>query len=941
MTRWVPLTVGWLALLTASTASAQAPSDGWRVLETDHARITYPVSAETFASEVAAEFESIRANVIDEVGYAPPQTFTILIRDPVSDSNGMAIPFQRQPKLELWVTPPDASSAIGHYDTWSRLLVVHEMAHQVHLLRPTRNSFEGILQGVSGIGPVAWKSPRWVAEGYATVVEGRLTGFGRPNGDYRAVFLRTLAREGRFPTYGELDASGRYAGGAYAYMVGSDFLEWLEEREGRGSLRDLWARMSSRRIRTFDDAFEGVFGNSPHILYAQYLAQMTHDAVALSEQMPEESEPWAQLSGAVGQVDVDVNAGRATAVVVSNRRVRLVVWELAADEEAATEWQERTDAMLEADPEDVASDPPTSFPPERVGTRRRRLARPSAPRFMADGRVLFSGYQADATGRIRPDLYVWNPDTGHERRLTRGLDLFEAVPEASGTSVVALQGRFGTTEVVRVDLDTGDVTGLTNAQGRAVLKSPALSPDGLQVAYAAHRGDGWTVELLTIATGDIRVLPMPEQTTAFAPSFSPDGASVLATVARAGLWEAWRLPIAEGEPELLASPPGGALGPVATGEGDLLYTSLSSDGYNIHRVPLAVQDTVPLLAATLVTRSAPPSNIPVTERAPLPVPQRYGLGRFGVRPVVGGSIGAGTSTAVVGGSLGDLVDRHQLLVLGGLRNDKGIDALSAHYQTRAIPLVDVDLHGTFMREVLVDTRMDRVGGQLGLSHTERLPAGIWGLSLDGLVDTSLGDDTSGLRTAANARAFFSVVGRKRGALGLAMHAQGDLGQTGGEGWGRFQAGGTAHWGRGFQLALTGERGLSSTTTTLDRYRLGGVETGLLPSGMQANRVFSGLFAPAAKDGQQFAMLRFEARTFITPFAEQFWVWDDDISDSASTAVGFKMRRQFNGNPLIGIPNGEFIAGVGCRLRTAGDGWDDAPCQEFGDYAGWVGLDWTP
>ena len=66
-----------------------------------------------------------------------------------------------------------------------------------------------------------------------------------------------------------------------------------------------------------------------------------------------------------------------------------------------------------------------------------------------------------------------------------------AVPQAA---VVALQGRFGTTEVVRVDLDSGAVTKLTDAQGRAVLKSPALSPDGLQVAYAAHRGDGWKVE---------------------------------------------------------------------------------------------------------------------------------------------------------------------------------------------------------------------------------------------------------------------------------------------------------------------------------------------------------------------------------------------------------------------------------------------------------------
>ena len=46
------------------------------------------------------------------------------------------------------------------------------------------------------IGPVFWNSPRWVDEGYATLVEGALTGSGRPSSTYRAMVSWWLVRSG-------------------------------------------------------------------------------------------------------------------------------------------------------------------------------------------------------------------------------------------------------------------------------------------------------------------------------------------------------------------------------------------------------------------------------------------------------------------------------------------------------------------------------------------------------------------------------------------------------------------------------------------------------------------------------------------------------------------------------------------------------------------------
>ena len=73
------------------------------------------------------------------------------------------------------------------------------------MLRPSRNPLQRFLMHLNPIdlGPVN-HAPRWVLEGFATVLEGKLTGSGRPNGAWREVILRTWARAGRLPTYGQL-----------------------------------------------------------------------------------------------------------------------------------------------------------------------------------------------------------------------------------------------------------------------------------------------------------------------------------------------------------------------------------------------------------------------------------------------------------------------------------------------------------------------------------------------------------------------------------------------------------------------------------------------------------------------------------------------------------------------------------------------------------------
>ena len=102
------------------------------------------------------------------------------IRSP--SRTGVAWPFLDTPRMIFFAEPPGPDEQLGAYGHWIDLLAVHETAHLVHMLRPSRNPLRArcSTKFVLPLNPITLRAPRWVLEGYATVIEGRLTGAGRP-----------------------------------------------------------------------------------------------------------------------------------------------------------------------------------------------------------------------------------------------------------------------------------------------------------------------------------------------------------------------------------------------------------------------------------------------------------------------------------------------------------------------------------------------------------------------------------------------------------------------------------------------------------------------------------------------------------------------------------------------------------------------------------------
>ena len=356
--------------------------------------------------------------------------------------------------------------------------------------------------------PVARKSPRWVSEGYATVVEGRLTGSGRPNGDGRATLLRAMAMDGQMPAYEELDGADRFMGGSMAYLVGSHYLEWLEAGRHPGALQELWRAMSAVEFRSFDEAFTMVFGDDPATLYARYLTELSHQALTIEASRTTQDTLWQDIPGYTGAPAVSPDGSHIAVVLEDEDNPRLVIWSTAENTEAEESYQEAMAERLEKDPLDVT--PLRTKPLSREPAHERiNLGRSAeSPRWLPDGSgVVFTSWQTDTDGRQRPDLFLWTLD-GDERRITHGAAVRDADVGPTGDYAIAVRERWAVSEIVRVDLATGQTITLRPGTAMTVFDSPRLSPDGTQLAYLRHQGAGWELMLYDMQTRQERSLPL-------------------------------------------------------------------------------------------------------------------------------------------------------------------------------------------------------------------------------------------------------------------------------------------------------------------------------------------------------------------------------------------------------------------------------------------------
>ncbi len=479
------------ALIQAAPARVQAPDARWLTFATAHYRIHCPAAFEAFGRDVASRAEGVHAQYLGLVGFAyekPGKPIDILILDPVMEANGLAFPILPRPHVVLWKTEPEPDSPIGHHRGWAELLLTHELGHMHHLLRPALKPSLW-RRWTEVLGPLAEKSPRWVTEGYATLIEGKLTGSGRPHSAFRAAVLRQWALEGKLPTYEALSGTQGFLGGSLAYLGGSAYLAWLETTSGDPkALQTLWIHLAGKR--DFDAAFTATFGFGPKDGYQRFCAELTHTALELERfakaQGLREGELVNQLPGWSTDLALSPDGTKLLARVQAAKKPGLYVWDLKATPKAGK--------PQPGEPPDRAPLVPVLPPARRLGSIDGAL--PWKPVWTAPDAIAFQLRLPDEEGVLKPQARAWILGGGVRRAST----ITTKPTAAAGPSWK----------------EVGGVWNVVDAAGRPLTRTlaaawnPVATPDGKWIYYTQLSATGVQIRRLDATLPPLEPRDLPQ-----------------------------------------------------------------------------------------------------------------------------------------------------------------------------------------------------------------------------------------------------------------------------------------------------------------------------------------------------------------------------------------------------------------------------------------------
>ncbi|MBB4636840.1 hypothetical protein FHS01_002861 [Longimicrobium terrae] len=930
-----------LGAACARTAAAQStrPWLAWRTLRTEHFDVHFPAELEPWAREAASRMEGIQAAVAPLVGSTPDRRVTVVIDDPAGETNGTAWSFLRTPYIQLYPTPPDPRSSLGNSRNYTEQLTLHEFTHIAHLTRPSRDPFTRLrsVLALPGQGPLS-VAPRWVKEGYATYVEGRLTGSGRPFSAIRASTIRQFALEGRLPAYGQLDAvTGGYQSGSMAYLTGSAFLEWLAARRGEQSLVDLWRRMSARQIRTFDEAFRGVYGGSPAELYGLFVVEATANALEarrlLSTAGLVAGDTVQHLTWGTGDPSVSAD-GRHVALPLRGPSIlwsRIVVWrtaETAAGDSAANAAR---DALLRRDSLDVPAIQVWPRPRTPIATLRPAggLYGYSQPRFMGADQLLVIRSVPGGGGVLRPELFVWNWRRNTIRQVTHNAAIRAADPAPDGKRAAAVQCRNGFCGLVMVDLRTGALTPLAGGTADRVFDRARFSPDGRTVVAAMQEGGRWKIAAVDAAGGPVRVVYDDPAASTYDPAFTADGDSLIVVSEAGGIPNLARIAIAGGAPEPLTRVTGLAVAPdVNRATGDVYFLSLHAYGLDLQRLDSATARPgaivqLPASLAPAVRRVA--ETAPDTlARAAVGASSAYGIGPRWIRVLPWGSATAGTGTAGVALHNADPIGRLSLMARGGWGAEGAERGASAGAVWRGMrPSVAAEAffinHNPSGLGAYADDGFD--ADYAGAAASVRNAWNRGRLAQEWRAGVSAGrldqaEEGASARTLAFGRYAASNSGR-RGPLftsgGLALSGSG--GQTADERWARGVAGVSLGLGWG-ALGLRGDASygrVSGGTPRWERFTVGGAGPLLVDDAVLSQRIAMPALRWGALEGDE--VLTWRVSTAFGGVRPYYWAGSTDPDWARwQRMVGVEMSTDFAGLLSAALPSFRATGGVAYGLN---------------------------
>ncbi|MBD1583992.1 hypothetical protein HC733_17235 [Pseudoalteromonas sp. S16_S37] len=566
----------------------------WFTLNTEHFNIHYTQGHEAWARSAAQELEIVRDKVWQQQKRVLAGKADVVVFDPSHAANGFALPSTDNPLMALFTTPPQSDSVISNHASWQQLLILHEYIHLVHLSQPSRHQWRQAFRDTWDLYDISQAMmPRWVAEGYATLMESKMTGRGRIYDNFGEALLTELAQQGALLSYAQLnEGNDEYYSKSMAYLIGGRFLAWLEQRYSEQMLDAVWTRMRAVESRDFNSAFYGVFSEQPSTLYRRFVAEFTYQAMAKEQQeSPLMSELWQDYQYAATSPVLSID-GSKLAIVESDAkgRVRLNVYETKPDAAEEQKFIEKQKEILSADPQDIVDTRPKVFAKKTLHTLEPiNFSGIRYPQWRDENTLYFvaSVNDADVMQVRRGELFSWSLNTGKVEQLTQGVAIRRFTLSDDGNTVFAEQVINGHSELVKINLRDQTVKSLFSKQLSTLYDYPTLHNAQQKLAYFKHTlNQNWQLYIQDLNTQQTIQVPMPQgYQYATQPNWSKSGEALYFIAGSEGRVDIYRFELLTGALYRLTQGQSLFAFPIAQPDGGLLYLSSGFEGNDMYQLP--------------------------------------------------------------------------------------------------------------------------------------------------------------------------------------------------------------------------------------------------------------------------------------------------------------------------------------------------------------------
>lgn len=565
----------------------------WQTIHTDHFNVHYQQENNQWARSAANELEIVRAKVLAQQNRGLDEVVDVVVFDPLNSPNGFALPTSTNPMMALFTTPPQSDTVVSNNSGWQQLLVLHEYIHLVHLAQPTRSHWRQELRGIWDLYDISYSNmPRWVSEGYATLLESKMTGRGRLFDNYSEAILTEFAQQGAFPSYGQLsNFDGGFMAGSMAYLVGARFLNWLEQTYSEQTLDAVWTRMQAIKKRDFDDAFSGVFGESASKLYRRFVAEYTYKAIAREQtETALNSELWLALNLYASNPMLSPN-NEQLAIVERDKdgKTQLKLYSTQDNVKAAEEFNEQQNELLADDPNDIADSPPRVFKRQQKQLLNQiNRAGIVNPQWLNNEVLYFGAFSTHDEGvnnRVA-DIFSWHTQTGEITQHTEYAGIRRFSMSHDGQTLYGERAKNGFSGLIKLDLHSGEITPLFEKSLEVVYDYPVLSPDNTQLAFLKTSfNQNWQLYIQDLQGGKAQQIPMPKGYQYLSqPSFSQDGQFVLFVAGLDSATDIYRYDLVTQQLHKLTQGQEAIANPLAMSDGSVLYLSINEEGPDVKQL---------------------------------------------------------------------------------------------------------------------------------------------------------------------------------------------------------------------------------------------------------------------------------------------------------------------------------------------------------------------